>query len=188
MLVQLQNSPQKGPGHFVGTPAADFTFPGPADSLWCAVAVGGVSWIQEICPGSYGNSKKTQGCEGAGCPFPRKAAGPPAEPRNQRQAPAEVFGGGRPERKLGKQGSGNLSRIERKLEENWGSRVDYLGSTSRFFPSRPRRSLRNPRSWRVLATANRRDWSVRNSNCFCRVFHLSRNDRIAKGIVARNDF
>ena len=61
MLVQLQNSPQKGPGHFVGTPAADFTFPGPADSLWCAVAVGGVSWIQEICPGSNGNSKKTKG-------------------------------------------------------------------------------------------------------------------------------
>ena len=84
--------------------------------------------------------------------------------------------------------SGNLSRIERKPGKNWGSRVDYLGSKSSFLSSRPWRSLRNPRSWRVLATANRRDWFVRNSKCFCRVFHLSRNDRIAKGIVARNDF
>ena len=57
-----------------------------------------------------------------------------------------------------------------------------------FFPLRPGSPLRNSRSWRVLATANRRDWSVRNSKCFCRVSHLSRNDRIAKGIVARNDF
>ena len=57
-----------------------------------------------------------------------------------------------------------------------------------FFPLRPWSPLRNSRSWRVLASANRRDWSVRNSKCFCRSFHLSRNDRIAKGIVARNAF
>ena len=85
------------------------------------------SRIQEICPGSYGDSKKTEGPGWTGCPF-------------------------------------------------------------QFFPLRPWSPLRNSRSWRVLATANRRDWSVRNSKCFCRVFHLSRNDRIAKGIVARNDF
>ena len=50
------------------------------------------------------------------------------------------------------------------------------------------RTLRNRRSWPVLATASRGDWSVRISNCFCRRFHLSRNDGIASRIVARDPF
>ena len=36
MLFQLRRFVQKRPGHFVGTPAAVFTFPGPAGSLWRA--------------------------------------------------------------------------------------------------------------------------------------------------------
>ena len=36
------------------------------------------------------------------------------------------------------------------------------GCPFRFFPVRPWIPLRNPRSWRVLATANRRDCLVRN--------------------------
>ena len=47
------------------------------------------------------------------------------------------------------------------------------------------RRLRNRRSWPLLAGAIRRDWSVRNSNRFCRSSHLSRNDGIASRIVAR---
>ena len=50
------------------------------------------------------------------------------------------------------------------------------------------RPLRNSRSWPLLAGAIRRDWSVRNSNRFCRSFHLSRNDEIASRIVARVAF
>ena len=46
----------------------------------------------------------------------------------------------------------------------------------------------NSRSWRVLASANRGDWFVRNSKCFCRSFHLSRNDEIASEIIARDPF
>ena len=49
-------------------------------------------------------------------------------------------------------------------------------------------SLRNRRSWRVLAGANRRDCLVRIPNRFCRSFHLSRNDGIASRIVARDPF
>ena len=57
-----------------------------------------------------------------------------------------------------------------------------------FFSLRPRSSLRNRRSWRVLAGANRRDCLVRIPNCFCRSFHLSRNDGNASKIVARDPF
>ena len=39
-----------------------------------------------------------------------------------------------------------------------------------------------------LGGPNRRDWSVRNSKCFCRVFHLWRNDGIASKIIARDPF
>ena len=46
----------------------------------------------------------------------------------------------------------------------------------------------NSRSWPVLASAIRRDWFVRNSKCFCRSFHLSRNDGIASKIIARDPF
>ena len=147
MLVQLQNPRQKRPGHFVGTHGADFTFPDPADSLSAANRFSRTWRIRQNFPGSHGNPSKTQGCEGTGCPLPRKAVGPPAEPRNQRQAPAEVFGGGRPERqpsgirlRNGRQGrvldSRNLSRIVRKLEENSWSRVDRL-PVSVFFRSAP---------------------------------------------------
>ena len=85
------------------------------------------SRVQEICPGSNGNSKKTKGPGCTGCPF-------------------------------------------------------------QFFPVRPWIPLRNPRSWRVLADASRRDWLVRNSKCFCRSFHLSRKDKIASKIDARDPF
>ena len=76
------------------------------------------------------------------------------------------------------------TQTRRKLKVQGG----LFGKQKQNFSLRPRSPLRNSRSWRVLAAANRRDWSVRNSKCFCRVFHLSRNDRIAKGIGARNDF
>ena len=84
----------------------------------------------------------------------------------------------------------NLSGIARKLEENSGSRVYRLpvSHPNQNFPLRPWSPLRNPRSWRVLANAIRRDWSVRNSNRFCRSFHLSRNDGIASKIIARDPF
>ena len=49
-------------------------------------------------------------------------------------------------------------------------------------------SLRNRRSWRVLAGANRRDCPVRIPNRFCRSFHLPRKDGIASQIVARDPF
>ena len=88
------------------------------------------SGIQEICPGSYGNSKKTQGPGWTGCPFPSKPV----------------------------------------------------------FSLRPWGPLRNSRSWPVLASADRRDCPVRNSNRFCRSFRLSRNHRIASKIIARDPF
>ena len=59
---------------------------------------------------------------------------------------------------------------------------------NQFFPLRPWGPLRNSRSWPLLAGAIRRDWFVKNSNRFCRSFHLSGNDRIASKIVARNPF
>ena len=59
---------------------------------------------------------------------------------------------------------------------------------NQFFSLRPWGPLRNSRSWPVLTTASRRDWFVKNSNRFCRSFHLPRNDEIASRIVARNPF
>ena len=162
MLVQLQKSDHKRPGHLVGTPAAVFTFSGPADSLWRARRSGAFSRIHEICPGSHGNSNKTQGREGTGCPL---------------GAPIAAAGSG-----------------GRGLETSLliGKPAAYGGcsapATQGFFPLRPRRSLRNRRSWRVLAGANRRDCLVRIPNCFCRSFHLSRNDGNASKIVARDPF
>ena len=69
MLVQLRKSDLKRPGHFVGPPAAVFTFSGPADSLWRARLSGAFPRIHKSFPGSCGNSNKTQGREGAGCPL-----------------------------------------------------------------------------------------------------------------------
>jgi len=46
----------------------------------------------------------------------------------------------------------------------------------------------NSRSWRVLANADRGDCLVRIPKRFCRSFHLSRNDKIASKIIARNPF
>ena len=59
---------------------------------------------------------------------------------------------------------------------------------NQFFPFRPWRPLGNPRSWPVLANANRGDWFVKISKRFCRSFHLSRNDGIASKIIARDPF
>ena len=87
-------------------------------------------------------------------------------------------------------GSRNLSGIACKLEENAGSRVDRLpvSQQNHIFSLRPWSPLRNPRSWPLLAGAIRRDWSVRIPNCFCRSFHLSRNDEFASKIIARDPF
>ena len=78
------------------------------------------------------------------------------------------------------------TQTRRKLKVQGGLFARFPGNL--FSPLRPGTALRNGRSWRVLAGANRRDCLVRIPNCFCRSFHLSRNDRIAKGIVARNAF
>ena len=66
--------------------------------------------------------------------------------------------------------------------------VSCRSQQARVFSLRPRSPLRNRRSWRVLAGANRRDCLVRIPNCFCRSFHLPRKDGIASQIVARDPF
>ena len=57
-----------------------------------------------------------------------------------------------------------------------------------FTEAHPARSMGNPRSWPVLANANRGDWFVKIPKRFCRSFHLSRNDEIASKIIARDPF
>ena len=69
MLVQHFFPGPKRPVHLVGSPAAVFTFSGPADSLGRARLSGAFSRIHESFPGSYGNSEKTQGPGCTGCPF-----------------------------------------------------------------------------------------------------------------------
>ena len=76
MLVQHFFPGHKRPVHLVGSPAAVFTFSGPADALGRARLSGAFSRIHESFPGSYGNSNKTQGPGGAGCPFRRFFAPP----------------------------------------------------------------------------------------------------------------
>ena len=69
MLVQHFFPGPKRPVHLVGSPAAVFTFSGPADSLGRVRLSGAFSRIHESFPGSYGNSEKTQGPGCTGCPF-----------------------------------------------------------------------------------------------------------------------
>ena len=88
--------------------------------------------------------------------------------------------------------SGVFSRIHETFPGSHGNpkKSEGPGWTGCPFPRKAvfRTALRNPRSWRVLAGANRRDWFVRISNRFCRSFHLSRNGGIASKITARDPF